>query len=129
MEIKTAFFSRITSNTKHKNHTFYNSTLYPCVCVCVCVCTQLCLSLCDTPWTVVCQAPLSMGFCRQAYWSWLPFPSPGDLSDQGLILCPLRLLHYRRILYPVSHQEAHIISMLTYDPFPLLVLVNFFSLS
>ena len=32
-----------------------------------------------TPWTVVCQAPLSMKFSRQEYWSGLPFPSPGDL--------------------------------------------------
>ena len=32
-----------------------------------------------TPWTVACQAPLSMGFSRQEYWSGLPFPSPGDL--------------------------------------------------
>ena len=34
-----------------------------------------------TPWTVACQAPLSMEFSRQEYWSGLPFPSPGDLSD------------------------------------------------
>ena len=34
-----------------------------------------------TPWTVAFQAPLSMGFPRQEYWSGLPFPSPGDLSD------------------------------------------------
>ena len=34
-----------------------------------------------TPWTVACQAPLSMGFCRQEYWSGLPFPTPGDLPD------------------------------------------------
>ena len=34
-----------------------------------------------TPWTVACQAPLSMGFSRQEYWSGLPFPSPGDLLD------------------------------------------------
>ena len=33
-----------------------------------------------TPWTVACQAPLSMGFPRQEYCSRLPFPSPGDLS-------------------------------------------------
>ena len=33
------------------------------------------------PWTVACQAPLSMGFFRQEYWSRLPFPSPGDLPD------------------------------------------------
>ena len=36
-----------------------------------------------TPWTVACQAPLSMGFSRQEGWSGLPFPSPGDLSHPG----------------------------------------------
>ena len=35
------------------------------------------VQLCVTPWTVACQAPLSMGFPRQEYWSGLPFPSPG----------------------------------------------------
>ena len=38
----------------------------------------------ETPWTVVHQAPLSMGFSRQEYWSGLPFPSPGDLPDPGI---------------------------------------------
>ena len=37
-----------------------------------------------TPWTVACQAPPSMGFSRQEYWSGLPFPSPGDLPDPGI---------------------------------------------
>ena len=37
-----------------------------------------------TPWTVACQAFLSMGFPRQEYWSGLPFLSPGDLPDSGL---------------------------------------------
>ena len=37
-----------------------------------------------TPWTVARQAPLSMGFSRQEYWSGLPFPSPGDLPDPGI---------------------------------------------
>ena len=37
-----------------------------------------------TPWTVTCQAPLSMGFPRQESWSGLPFPSPGDLPDLGI---------------------------------------------
>ena len=37
-----------------------------------------------TPWTVAYQASLSMGFSRQEYWSGLPFPSPGDLSDPGI---------------------------------------------
>ena len=36
------------------------------------------------PWTVVRQAPLSMGFSRQEYGSGLPFPSPGDLPDPGI---------------------------------------------
>ena len=35
-------------------------------------------------WTVACQAPLSVGFFRQEYWSGLPFPSPGDLHDPGV---------------------------------------------
>ena len=37
--------------------------------------TKACLIL-ATPWTVACQAPLSMGFSRQEYWSGLPFPTP-----------------------------------------------------
>ena len=36
-----------------------------------------------TPWTVAYQAPQSMEFSRQEYWSGLPFPSPGDLPDPG----------------------------------------------
>ena len=37
-----------------------------------------------TPWTVACQAPLSMGFSRQEYWSGLPFSIPGDLPNPGI---------------------------------------------
>ena len=37
-----------------------------------------------TPWTIILQAPLSMEFSRQEYWSGLPLPSPGDLSDPGV---------------------------------------------
>ena len=37
-----------------------------------------------TPWTIACQAPLSMEFSRQGYWSGLPFPSPGDLPNPGI---------------------------------------------
>ena len=36
------------------------------------------------PWTVARQAPLSMGFFRQEYWSGLPFPTPGALPDLGI---------------------------------------------
>ena len=42
------------------------------------------IQLFATPWTVAYQAPPSMGFFRQEYWSGLPFPSPGDLPDPGI---------------------------------------------
>ena len=37
-----------------------------------------------TLWTKACQAPLSMGFSRQEYWSGLPCPPPGDLPNPGM---------------------------------------------
>ena len=37
-----------------------------------------------TPWTVACQAPLSMGLSSQDYWSGVPFPSPGDPPNPGI---------------------------------------------
>ena len=49
----------------------------------VCLCSVMSDS-CMTPWTVAHQAPLSMGFPRQEYWSELPLPSPGDLLDPGI---------------------------------------------
>ena len=41
------------------------------------------------PWTVACQSLLSMEFSRQEYWSWLPYPPPGDLSHPGIELVSL----------------------------------------
>ena len=41
-----------------------------------------CDRLFATPWTVACQAPLSLGFSRQEHWSGLPFPSPEDLLEE-----------------------------------------------
>ena len=43
-----------------------------------------CVRLFATPWTVACQALLSMGFSRQEDWSSLPFPPPVDLPDPGI---------------------------------------------
>ena len=60
-----------------------------------------------TLWTVAYQAPLSMAFSGQEYWSGLPFPPLGDLPDPGIgsdprgLLCPL---YFRQILYLLSHQ-------------------------
>ena len=42
-----------------------------------------CIQLFVILWTGAHQAPLSMGFCRQKYWSGLSFPSPGDLPNPG----------------------------------------------
>ena len=47
--------------------------------------TKSCLTL-ATPWTAACQAPLSMGFSTQEYWSELPFPSPANLPSPFGIL-------------------------------------------
>ena len=47
-------------------------------------CVLSCVQLSETPWIVTCQAPLSMGFSRQEYWSGLPFPSPRDLPNPGI---------------------------------------------
>ena len=54
-----------------------------------------CVRLFATPWTVACQAPLSMGFSRQEYWSVLPSPSPGDLPNPGVKSVSLTLLHWQ----------------------------------
>ena len=57
-------------------------------------------SLCN-PRSVARQAPLSMEFSRQEYWSGLLFPSPEDLPDPGITP---GLLHCRQILYRLNHQ-------------------------
>ena len=64
-----------------------------------------------TPQTIACQAPLSIGFPRQEYWSGLLFPSPGDLPDSGIqtgVSCI-----GRRILY---HWATLFIPMWLYSP-------------
>ena len=68
-------------------------------------CTLHCFShvwFCATSWTVARQAPLSMGFSRQEYWSGLPCPPPGDLPDPGIkpasLMSPAfgrQVLHYQ----------------------------------
>ena len=54
--------------------------------------------LCATPWTAPCQAPLSMEFSRQEYWSGSPCPPPGDLPHPGWNPGLLCLLHRREVL-------------------------------
>ena len=50
--------------------------------------TKSCLTV-ATPWTVACQAPLSMGFSKQEYWNGLPYPPPEDLPNPGTELMSL----------------------------------------
>ena len=56
-----------------------------------------------TPWTLAYQAPPSIEFSRQEYWSGLPFPSPGDLPNPGI---QPSLPYCRWILYQLSHQGS-----------------------
>ena len=55
------------------------------------------------PWTVACQAPLSMGFSRQEHWRGLPCPPPGDLPPQE---SNPSLSHCRQILYHLTYQGS-----------------------
>ena len=49
----------------------------------VCSVTQ-CACLFVNPWTVACQAPLSMGLSQQEYWGGVPLPVPGDRPNPGI---------------------------------------------
>ena len=66
-------------------------------------CVQL-FRLCETPRTVACQAPLSMGFSKQDDWSRLSFPPPGGLPDLGI--------------EPVSPALAGFFTRVTWEPQP-----------
>ena len=54
------------------------------MCVCVYMCLLSCVQLFLIPWTIAHQAPLSMEFCRQDYWSQSPFSTPGYLPNPGI---------------------------------------------
>ena len=65
----------------HVKPALTRSSLNVCVCVCVCVCVKKSFSHVQL---FACQAPQSMGFSRQDYWSGLPFTSPRDLPKPGI---------------------------------------------
>ena len=82
------------------------SSLSTCTCllpVCGGLITKFCPTL-ETPWTIACQAPLSIGFSRQEYCSGLPFPSPGDLPNKGI---KPRTPALQQILYWLSYKGSH----------------------
>ena len=72
----------------------------------VCVYMLSCFRLFATLWVVAHQAPLSLGFSRQAYWSGLPFPPRGIFLTQGLKLSLLHLLHWQANSLSVCHLES-----------------------
>ena len=59
-----------------------------------------------TLWTIALQAPPSMGFSRQEYWSGLPFPSPGNLPDPGIEFTSLASSALAVVSLPLSHQGS-----------------------
>ena len=62
-----------------------------------------CVQLFGTPWTVVCQAPLFIGFSRQEYWSGLLLPPPGDFPNPGIEPKSLASLHWQADFLPLYH--------------------------
>ena len=71
---------------KNDPYSFYRSNFMICVYIPRCVHAQLLshVQLFATPWTIECQAALSMGLFRQEQWSGLSFTPPGDLTDPGI---------------------------------------------
>ena len=59
-----------------------------------CSVAQSCPTLSDPKWTVANQAPLSMEFSKQEYWSEVPFPTPGDLPDPAIEPTTLMSFHF-----------------------------------
>ena len=77
----------------------------PCEC-CMCACMLSCFSRVQflaTPWTIAHQAPLSLGFSRQEYWSGLPCPPLGDLPNPGIKPTSPAL---QADSLPLCHQES-----------------------
>ena len=66
-----------------------------------------CVRLLVTPWIVACQAPLSMEFSRQEYWSGLAFPPLGDLPDPVIKPVSLALQVDALPLYYLGSLAAH----------------------
>ena len=78
------------------------------------------------PWTIACQAPLSMGFSRQEYWSGLPCPPPGSLPNPGISPHLLSFLQSRQMshLKPKFWKPLHFGS--TDTPFFFLISCCFY---
>ena len=90
-----------------------NRKFFFCMYVCYLLVKSLSrVRLFATPWTVAYQAPLSMEFSRQEYWSGLPFPSPGIFPTQG---SNPGLLHCRQTLLPSEPPGKSIVVFMCLD--------------
>ena len=89
VEVNTTFISRASSN---RNSVMYHASFILLTQMLCCGWSLSHIPLFEIPWTVARQAPLSMGFSRQEYWSQLPCPSPGDLPDPGIKTSSLTFL-------------------------------------
>ena len=86
---------------------------------CLCVLSRFsCVRHFVTLWTIACQAPLSIGFSRQEYWSGLPLPSAEDLPDPGIKPTSLespaltgRFFTTRHLGNPFLHQHVDLFQM------------------
>ena len=80
--ISLTFWIRFNSDNNSRRQA--EKVLFP-FCMHACMLSHFSrVQLCATPWTVAPQAPLSMEFSRQEYWSGLPCPPPGHLPDPGI---------------------------------------------
>ena len=86
-------------------HRVYRTSYVNCFYAHVCVGVVSQSVACDFLWPHDCspQAPLSMEFSRQKYWSGLPFPTPKDLPEPGLNLHLLCLLHWQADSFPLCY--------------------------
>ena len=84
----------------YKHICVYVDILYLTIYICAQSLSRVQLSA--APWTVAHQAPLSIEFLRQEYWSGLPFPAPGHLPNPGIDwICLLSLLHWQVNFLPL----------------------------
>ena len=101
--ILTFFHSFHSSNLSVDYYEFSTFTRMSIVCVCVCVKSLICIQPFAILWTVACQAPLSVEFSRQEYWSVLPWLLQGIFPIQG---SNPGLPHYGQIIYRLSYVEC-----------------------
>ena len=96
----------------------------------ICACTLSRFShvqLFETPWTIARQAPLTMGFSRQEYWSGLPSPPPGDLPHVGIKPTSPASPALQADSLPLSHQRSPLTYMCTLTMYKYIYIYNIYT--